>query len=374
MKNRALFIKIFVFLSVILTLSLHAKVTPPRPKISVIIPTFNREKLLPRAINSILNQTFQNFEIIVVDDASTDNTKQILKQYQKISRKIKVITHATNQGVSAARNTGNSYASGTYIAIMDSDDFARPDFLKTVISFMDAHPTVTIGIPFKDGYREKFRVFEENPSSFPWNYPVYDFLAGNHLGNVGNVFRRDFILKHNIKYNPTYSCGEDYDFWMQMILKGAQIASIPSQKSLIVFRLAGGLSLTGNCTYATHKITTELYQKINYTHPKGEFDFCTALDHTIQTFPDIFLPDELQKINHRCHFNEKTIIHLIHPKRKTDTFFFSKDNKTLYSKTNGTLADVVHFKPQSEIILKWEKWGEEIFIYDHNKNRYILKK
>ena len=88
MKNRALFIKIFVFLSVILTLSLYAKVTPSHPKISVIIPTFNREKLLPRAIDSILNQTFQDFEIIVIDDASTDNTKQILKQYQKAYKEL----------------------------------------------------------------------------------------------------------------------------------------------------------------------------------------------------------------------------------------------------------------------------------------------
>ena len=119
-------------------------------KVSVIVPVYKVEKFLDRCVKSILNQTFQDFEIIVIDDASTDNTKQILKQYQKISRKIKVITHATNKGVSAARNTGNAHATGTYITNIDSDDFAQNNFLEEAYTFMETHPDVTIGIPEKN--------------------------------------------------------------------------------------------------------------------------------------------------------------------------------------------------------------------------------
>lgn len=90
--------------------------------VSVIIPTYNRAKLLLRAINSVLNQTYNNLELLVVDDASTDKTKEIVKKMMEKDKRIKYIRHKKNRGGSTARNTGIKKSSGKYIALLDDDD------------------------------------------------------------------------------------------------------------------------------------------------------------------------------------------------------------------------------------------------------------
>ena len=91
-----------------------------KPTVTIIIPTYNRAHLLGRAIRSVLTQTFHNWELIVVDDASTDNTKEVAYSFQ--DPRIHYLCHETNRGGPAARNTGIREARGLYIAFLDSDD------------------------------------------------------------------------------------------------------------------------------------------------------------------------------------------------------------------------------------------------------------
>jgi len=97
-------------------------------KISVIIPTFNREKLIGNSIKSVLNQTLKNFELIIVDDGSTDNTKEVVDKFQ--DKRIKYIKLDTNQGASNARNIGIKNAKGKYMSFQDSDDIFYPNKLE----------------------------------------------------------------------------------------------------------------------------------------------------------------------------------------------------------------------------------------------------
>ena len=92
------------------------------PTVSVIIPTYNRAYLLGRAIKSVLNQTYQDFEIIVIDDNSTDNTEKVIKEFQEKDKRVRYIQHKKNKGASATRNTGIKNAKGIYISFLDSDD------------------------------------------------------------------------------------------------------------------------------------------------------------------------------------------------------------------------------------------------------------
>jgi len=120
------------------------------PRVSVIIPTYNRRNLLGRAINSVLNQNYQDFELIIVDDGSTDNTVKLVKSFNY--EIIKYIRHDKNRGVSAARNTGIRVAKGDYIAFQDSDDEWMPEKLERQIrAFETASPV--IGIVYTGRYR-----------------------------------------------------------------------------------------------------------------------------------------------------------------------------------------------------------------------------
>ena len=103
------------------------------PKVSVIVPVYNVEKYLPECLDSILNQTLTDIEIICVDDASPDNSSSILKEYSKKDGRIKIITHEQNQGLGPARNTGVNYATSPYIAFVDSDDFIESNMIEILL-------------------------------------------------------------------------------------------------------------------------------------------------------------------------------------------------------------------------------------------------
>jgi glycosyltransferase involved in cell wall biosynthesis len=110
------------------------------PKISVIIPTCNRAHLIDGAIKSVLDQTFQDFELIVVDDGSKDNTEEIIKRFQQEDSRIRYIRHDLNKGGNAARNTGLRNAKGEYVAFLDSDDSWLPTKLeKQLFVFEHSH-------------------------------------------------------------------------------------------------------------------------------------------------------------------------------------------------------------------------------------------
>ena len=105
------------------------------PKISVITRTYNRAHILPRAIESVLRQDYGNWELIIVDDGSTDDISIVLSKYQ--DKRIKTIHHARNQGVTAAGNTGLDHMSGEWFTLLDSDDEMMPDALSTMVRVLD---------------------------------------------------------------------------------------------------------------------------------------------------------------------------------------------------------------------------------------------
>ena len=103
-----------------------------QPFFSVVVPVYNVEPYLKKAVKSVLNQTFQNYEIILVNDCSTDNCKLICQEFATQYEQVSLINHEKNCGLSAARNTGMKYADGQYIWFMDSDDFVDCNLLAEV--------------------------------------------------------------------------------------------------------------------------------------------------------------------------------------------------------------------------------------------------
>ena len=187
------------------------------PTVSVIIPTYNRAHLVGRAIQSVLNQTYQDFEVIVVDDGSTDNTEEIIKEFQKKDERIKYIKHEKNKGGSAARNTGIKAARGAYIAFLDSDDEWLPEKLKKQMKFFkNASPEIGVvytGFIYKDelgGGTSKQHI----PKKRGWIFE--DILAGNCVGTTSTVIvKRKCFEKAGLFDENLPSC-QDWDMWIRL--------------------------------------------------------------------------------------------------------------------------------------------------------------
>ncbi|MBF0560156.1 MAG: glycosyltransferase family 2 protein, partial [Nitrospirae bacterium] len=108
------------------------------PRVSIVIPTYNRAHVLPRAIDSVLSQTYPNLELLIVDDGSTDNTQQVLEKYI-VDRQVKVLKHEKNRGVTAAKNTGldNLGPDTKYFSLLDSDDVLRPEAVALLVDVFE---------------------------------------------------------------------------------------------------------------------------------------------------------------------------------------------------------------------------------------------
>lgn len=180
------------------------------PKVSVVVPVYNTEKYLRECIDSVLKQSFKDFEIVIVDDGSKDGSPQICDQYAEIDTRIKVI-HKKNEGLSMARNDGLAHAKGEYVCFLDSDDFWIEDnSLSLLVDFADMHNGVFSYIEFnRSRYYPSEKTFAPCPS-FP------DTLEGG--GDASNVIkelinkgifpmsactkfiRRDFLVSNNISF------------------------------------------------------------------------------------------------------------------------------------------------------------------------------
>ena len=190
-----------------------------KPLVSVVMPTYNRISLLPRSIESILNQTYDNFEFIIVDDGSTDGSANLLQSYAHLDSRIKILTNEKNKGISYSRNLGTDAAKGKYVAIMDSDDVSLPTRFEKHVEYLEKHDDViALNALYLEMGKEKNGLNNWVP---PHRLEVI-FHLKNYYTNI-SFFRTDFVRKHNIRYDESLLSSEDYDFWSQIFLKGGKL-------------------------------------------------------------------------------------------------------------------------------------------------------
>lgn len=170
-------------------------------KISVIIPVYNVEKYLPRCLDSVINQTYRNLEIICVNDCSTDNSLDVIKEYEKKDERIKLIIRKQNGGLSAARNTGLNNATGEYLYFLDSDDWIDLDYIEQMLKIANKENTdiiqnLNIEEIFENGSAKKYPL-QINKTGF-----IDSVIALNKtpVMAVMHLFRTDFIKKYNLKF------------------------------------------------------------------------------------------------------------------------------------------------------------------------------
>lgn len=198
------------------------------PEISIIIPCYNMEKFINRCYSSIKNQTFQDFEIIFVDDESKDNTLSILKEIEKNDDKVKVISQK-NKRQGGARNTGLKASIGNYISYIDPDDFISPDFLQGLyeaIKEFDCDISMTNVIRYKEPNKFKDMLKYEKKEAYTDNIEKAKINNGNGTGRSiwNKLYKKEFLIKNDLWFRE-YVSYEDCDFCAKAIYLADKIAT-----------------------------------------------------------------------------------------------------------------------------------------------------
>ncbi len=197
------------------------------PLVSVIIPTFNRAWILLEAIESVLSQTFENYELIVVDDGSTDNTRLLLESFKDIR-----VVSQDNKGVSAARNQGIAVAAGDYLAFLDSDDLWFPGKLASQMTFFKTHPQAMICQTQEVWIRNGRRI---NPKKRHCKASGMFFERSLELCLVSPsavIIKKD-LLDDVGRFDEELPACEDYDLWLRI---GARYPVFLVDKPLVIKR------------------------------------------------------------------------------------------------------------------------------------------
>jgi len=193
------------------------------PKVSVIIPTYNRASLVGRAIDSVLSQTFRDFEVIVVDDGSTDNTVEVLRLYgDRI-----IYLCQSNQKLPTARNNGVAASSGEYLAFLDSDDLFLPDKLSVQARYLDERPDVGLVASGWQNIDEDGRVLPANELRADQPVTLETILFGGLAPVHAVLLRRDWFDRVG-GFDPQFAHCEEMDLWYQLALAGCLMAWFPA--------------------------------------------------------------------------------------------------------------------------------------------------
>ncbi len=201
------------------------------PQISILMPAYNAGKYLQEAIDSMLNQTFTNFELLILDDCSTDNTNDIVQSYN--DSRIQYIRQEKNIGLANNLNVGLKLAQGKYIARMDGDDISLPERLQVQYEFLESHPDIDLCSCGLEMFGKDNQVWirERDPEQVKITMMFYSPVL-----HATSVWRRESFEKHNLYYNQDTFPAEDYDLWSRAIFH-CTLVNIP--QVLYKYRIHG---------------------------------------------------------------------------------------------------------------------------------------
>jgi glycosyltransferase involved in cell wall biosynthesis len=197
----------------------------PYPEVTILMGVFNGLPELERAIRSILDQTFRAFEFLIIDDASTDGSDQLIRRYAECDDRITFLRNETNQGLGAVLNRGVREARGQLVARMDSDDVSVPERLEKQLQFFRSHPdTDVVGSYALDVSKIGAAVRERR---VPITHErIVDLIWSCPFVHTTVMFRREAILKVG-SYSPKIRRRQDYDLWFRCVHGGLRLANIP---------------------------------------------------------------------------------------------------------------------------------------------------
>lgn len=377
-----------------------------KPTVSVIMSTYNRADLLPRAIKSILNQTYKDFEFIIVDDGSTDHTENILLGFANKDSRIKLIKNKKNLGLIASRNKSLEAARGKYIAIMDSDDQAFPNRLEKTLKVFKENPDVDAVSA------ATYNLDKQLDAEIFLNWGEYhkidnDFsismMFKNTFPNPAAMYKTDFIRKHKIRYNAKYESAEDYEFWKQFIFNGGKIITIYEPLTLIQRHSSHSDAYYQKMADSTKKIHAEFisrFYKPEENEIKSYYDplqQCQIIEKIIPINKEKHIVDhesllQFKKKDCPSSLSESYYVKDLGwedfiTKEKDSYIRFSNKEKVNVAKDGDVLtitmpdSQIVKFKKYSDsekylrysdkvLFLKHINWEDELYLLDEKLSKY----
>ncbi len=189
------------------------------PKVTVAVPFYNDAPYLREAVDSILAQSFQDFELLLVNDGTTDESAAILAAYT--DPRIRIITFPENRGRPHARNAALEHAEGEYLAWLDADDIAMPDRLKKQVDFLDAHPNVAITSGAIERFHEAEGIFHP---PLHHNEIAASLLLYCSILQTTSCFNLKKIREAQLCYDNAFQRSEDYEFWCRALFDAKIVA------------------------------------------------------------------------------------------------------------------------------------------------------
>lgn len=255
--------------------------TKEKIKVSVLIPLYNSRDYIAATIMSILNQTFQDFELVLLNDKSADDTAEIIAGIK--DPRIRYYENEQNLGISASRNKLIELSRGEYLAILDHDDISLPQRLEKQVAFLEANPDISaVGSATElfCGSREKgfAAALKRRFINLGWvwrQYPrptLQTAVQGCPVMHPSSMIRRADLDKFGLRYNPEFSPAEDFGLWTDMLIHGLKLANL--QEVLFKYNLHGNnLSLVkkADMDEADRKVKAKIKKYLNlpenYNYP-----------------------------------------------------------------------------------------------------------
>lgn len=208
------------------------------PLVSIIIPTYNRAHLIGETINSIINQTYQNWECLVIDDRSSDQTEKLIEFYASKDERIKYFQRPKNlmKGANNCRNFGFEMSRGEFVKWFDSDDLLKPDSIKIQVRHLESNKHFDASVAYGEYFHEENEdVIKSPPKLFVSKDIIFDYIMGNiHFQTCAPLWKKSFLKKQKFLYDPKQKKLQDVEFHFRMLLAGLKFEML--DQSLFSYR------------------------------------------------------------------------------------------------------------------------------------------
>ncbi|HEY1047335.1 MAG TPA: glycosyltransferase [Bacteroidia bacterium] len=326
-----------------------------KPLISVLLPVYNSGKYLSKAIESVLNQTYSNFELLLINDGSTDSSKKIVESFS--DPRIRFIDNPGNKGLIYVLNQGLSLAEGKYIARMDADDICYPDRFQKQIDFLEQHQDHGIcgtHIRVIDGGEIIKRPLTDEDLRW-W------IFKGSPLAHPSVMMKKEIFVNHGLQYNTEAYLVEDFDLWWRMSLH-CKMANL--DEVLLAYRIHSEQESS-----KAVKQSENLYKNLN--------EFIENIGISTQVYSSKFISDALSK---NIKFVPKTFIlqykffsDLLLSKQALTYFGKESINKKFEECAVFSLSNLNHFSMKLTHLIFDKKFREFLKLANVSASVFVLK-